>query len=377
MDAAAKEAIQLTAQSGSAEAAAQTDTANLKLVEMENQSFALVRNRRTDEAKAVLFSEAYETQKKIYADGMTKFIEQLKRDLAASQQQKRRHAIFSIVTAASSVLLLFFTWLTVVGRLNLWRTSQLTSFARLTRAEEELRNAHGFLEKRVEERTSELKKANADLSREIASREKAQQELEATHRQLLQISRQAGMAEVATGVLHNVGNVLNSVNVSATLLLDNARKSKVTSLGKVAAMLSEHSSDLGDFMTNDPKGKQLRGYLGQLAERLAKEQQNVVDELEALRKNIEHIKDIVAMQQNYAKVSGVAEIVNVTDLVEDALRLNAGALQRHQVQVVREFQDSPTISVETHKRHISSSRCLRYRLLSADDAFRSSEFIAQ
>jgi hypothetical protein len=137
LDAAAKEAIQLTAQSGSAEAAAQTDTANLKLVEMENQSFALVRNRRTDEAKAVLFSEAYETQKKIYADGMTKFIEQLKRDLAASQQQKRRHAIFSIVTAASSVLLLFFTWLTVVGRLNLWRTSQLTSFARLTRAEEE------------------------------------------------------------------------------------------------------------------------------------------------------------------------------------------------------------------------------------------------
>jgi C4-dicarboxylate-specific signal transduction histidine kinase len=205
------------------------------------------------------------------------------------------------------------------------------------------------LEKRVEERTSELKKANADLSREIASREKAQRELEATHRQLLQISRQAGMAEVATGVLHNVGNVLNSVNVSATLLLDNARKSKVTSLGKVAAVLSEHSADLGDFMSNDPKGKHLPGYLGQLAARLAKEQQNVVDELEALRKNIEHIKDIVAMQQNYAKVSGVTEIVNVTDLVEDALRLNAGALQRHGVQVVREFQDSPTISVETHK----------------------------
>lgn len=349
LDAAVKEAVQLTAHSGSAEAAAQTDSANLKLIEMENQSFALVRNRRIDEAKAILFSEAYETQKKIYADGMVKFIEQLRKQLAASRQQKRREATFSVVLTASIFILLFFTWLTVVGRLNLWRTSQLTSFARLARAEEELRKAHGSLEKRVEERTGELKKANADLTTEIASREKAQQELEATHRQLLQISRQAGMAEVATGVLHNVGNVLNSVNVSATLIADNVKKSKVVNLTKAAALLKEHANDLGAFLISDPKGQQLPGYLSQLAEHLAEEQTSTVAELESLRKNIEHIKDIVAMQQSYAKVSGVTETMEITELVEDALRMNAGALTRHDVQVIREYTKVPPVTIDKHK----------------------------
>ena len=45
-------------------------------------------------------------------------------------------------------------------------------------------------------------------------------------RRLRDASREAGMAEVATGVLHNVGNVLDSVNVSATLLQENITKSK-------------------------------------------------------------------------------------------------------------------------------------------------------
>ncbi|HKS36896.1 MAG TPA: ATP-binding protein [Verrucomicrobiae bacterium] len=350
LDAAVKEAIQLTSGSGSAEAATKTEAANLKLIEMENRSFELVRNSRADEAKAVLFSEAYETQKNIYAHGMVEFIDQLKAQLAASQQQMRRRAIFSIAIAASSIILLFFTWLTVVGRLNQWRTSQLTNFSRLASAEEELRKAHVFLERRVEERTKELHAANAELSAEIVSREEAQEELKATHKELLIASRQAGMAEVATGVLHNVGNVLNSVNVSATLVTDNMKRSKVGNLGKAVALLQSHSADLGTFLSGDPKGKQLPGYLAQLTEHLAKEQQNVIAELESLRKNIEHIKDIVALQQNYAKLSGVAETVKVIDLIEDSLRMNSGALTRHEVQVVREFGNPlPEIIVDRHK----------------------------
>jgi len=36
----------------------------------------------------------------------------------------------------------------------------------------------------------------------------AEAQLEQAHKQLLETSRMAGMAEVATSVLHNVGNVL-------------------------------------------------------------------------------------------------------------------------------------------------------------------------
>src|SRR5207244_13575028 len=79
-------------------------------------------------------------------------------------------------------------------------------------------------------------------------------------------------------------------------------------------------------------------------------QSALLKESNLLKKNIEHIKDIVAMQQSYAKVSGVTEVVNVSDLVEDSLRMNAGALTRHGVQVIRKFDPHlPEITVEKHK----------------------------
>ena len=185
--------------------------------------------------------------------------------------------------------------------------------------------------------------------RDITERKEAEARLQTVHQQLLETSRQAGMAEVATSVLHNVGNVLNSVNVSATLLAETAKKSKAHSLGRVVALMNEHAKDLGAFMTADPKGRQLPVYLGHLAEQLAREQNNAVEELDMLRKNIEHIKDIVAMQQNYARISGVTEMVSVAELVENALQLNASGLTRHEIQLVRQFDELAPVLLEKHK----------------------------
>ncbi|MGC3979934.1 MAG: ATP-binding protein [Steroidobacteraceae bacterium] len=185
--------------------------------------------------------------------------------------------------------------------------------------------------------------------RDITERRRAEQQLEETHRKLLETSRQAGMAEVASNVLHNVGNVLNSVNVSANLIAENMKRSKAASLVKVSDLLQAHEQRLGEFLDNDPKGRQLPGFIAQLGQHLINEQQTTVKELDLLRNNIDHIKEIVSMQQNYSKVSGVKEVINVIDLMEDAMRMNAGALQRHGVAVVREFEVVPTINTEKHK----------------------------
>jgi PAS domain S-box-containing protein len=188
------------------------------------------------------------------------------------------------------------------------------------------------------------------IGRNITAIKQAEAKLEAAHKQLLETSHQAGMAEVATSVLHNVGNVLNSVNVASSCMAESLKKSKAASLSKVAALLRKHEADLGNFFTNDPKGKQLPGYLSQLAGHLAGEQAAVLGELALLQKNIEHIKEIVAVQQNYAKSSGgIPEQVLVVDLVEDALRMNTGAMERHQVSLLREYSETPQISVEKHK----------------------------
>ena len=185
--------------------------------------------------------------------------------------------------------------------------------------------------------------------RDITQRRRAEAELESAHRQLVDISRQAGMAEVATSVLHNVGNVLNSVNISCSLVSEKVRNSRVVNLSKSAALMQAHHDDLSNYLVNDPKGKQLPDYLFKLTLHLVREQEEITQELASLSSNIEHIKEIVAMQQSYARVSGASELLNVIDLVEDALRMNAGAMERHQVEVLREYSEAVPATVDKHK----------------------------
>jgi len=187
------------------------------------------------------------------------------------------------------------------------------------------------------------------INRDLTELKRAEKELERTHRRLLDVSRLAGMAEVATGVLHNVGNVLNSVNVSAALISERLRESKVAGVTKLAKLLQEHSEDMSRFLTEDKRGHQVPLYLEQLAEHLEEERNGLRDELKNLTVNIEHIKEIVTTQQNYAQISGLTESVTLPDLVEDALRIHSGAYVRHGVTVVREFEPLPAISVDKHK----------------------------
>ncbi len=183
----------------------------------------------------------------------------------------------------------------------------------------------------------------------ITARMHAEAELEKFLRAQLENSRRAGMAEVATSVLHNVGNVLNSVNVASSMLAERLRKSKLTSLSKVADLVRDHEGDLAAFFTGDPKGRQLPGFLSKLAAHLSVERESALSELAQLQDHIEHIKEIVNMQQGFAKVSGVTEKLLVADLVEDALKLNSSSLARHEIVVVRDYQDIPPVTLEKHK----------------------------
>ena len=157
------------------------------------------------------------------------------------------------------------------------------------------------------------------------------------------------MAEVATGVLHNVGNTLNSGNVSATLAMDMVRNSRIRGLAKAAAVLEEKRADLGDYLTNDPKGKLLPEFLIRLASRLHTEQTEQLRELESLLKHVGHIKSVITMQQRYAKVSGILELVSVKEMVEDSLEMNAEALTRHGVKLERHFAEVPAVVADKHK----------------------------
>ncbi|MFJ2684689.1 DAHL domain-containing protein [Pseudomonas sp. NPDC087342] len=204
----------------------------------------------------------------------------------------------------------------------------MRSFTEISRVNKALQTANDDLELRVEERTRELKDTQSEL---------------------LDTARQAGMAEIATNVLHNVGNVLNSVNISADLVTRKLRGSKALGLGKAMQLINEHPADLGSFLSDDPKGKLLPGYLNQLVDAIALEQQGMTDELAQLTKSVDHIKDIVATQQSYAGANSLMEPVQISELLEDALRMNSGALTRHHVTVVKEYTEVPRVMGDKHR----------------------------
>ena len=184
---------------------------------------------------------------------------------------------------------------------------------------------------------------------DITERVAGAQREEILQRQLRDASRQAGMAEVATSVLHNVGNVLNSVNVSADLVASNLKKSRAAGLQRVVSLLQEHRGDLGGFLTHDERGRHVPVYLAELSKQLSADQQNTLQEIDSLKKNIEHIKEIVAMQQRYARVGGATETIDVIHLVEESLRINTSGFERHAITLIREFEQVPPITVDKHK----------------------------
>ena len=185
--------------------------------------------------------------------------------------------------------------------------------------------------------------------RDITERKNTELRVEALHKELLDSSRRAGMAEIATGVLHNVGNVLNSINVSTSIVVERLQKSRASRLSEVVKLLAEHAADLPQFLTVDERGRNLPQFLAQLAAHLSRETHEIAEEMLAVAENVEHIKEIVSTQQSYAGSFGVLEPLDLRDSIEDALRIHGGALARHHVEVVRKFEPIATVVVDKNK----------------------------
>jgi signal transduction histidine kinase len=201
----------------------------------------------------------------------------------------------------------------------------------------------------IEEARSEAETERQKTQRLMSEQQAAARELDKVNKQLLDTSRQAGMAEVATGVLHNVGNVLTSVNVSANVIRDKVAQSRVSNLAKASDMIQAHRGDLAAFLTADQKGRQLPGYFSILAKELAEENATIASELGNLARGIEHIKQVVQLQQDMATSSTFCQFADPSILMEDALRINLVSLERHKIEIVREMQEMGELQLDTHK----------------------------
>lgn len=173
-------------------------------------------------------------------------------------------------------------------------------------------------------------------------------ELRDTQAKLVEASRQAGRADVATEVLHSVGNVLNSVNISASLVAELVARSRTKKLPKVVELITQHSDDLARFLRDDPRGQKLPRYFVQLAELVERDNLAVEAEVKSLVQHVDHIKVIVSSQQAQPRARGVVETFDVHDVVDDVLQLSA-AEHEQAIEVVRRFDDLPPVRLDRHK----------------------------
>ena len=209
-------------------------------------------------------------------------------------------------------------------------------------AQGRLREAHEKLEARVLQRTQEL-------TTEVGERKQAQQALAEVNAKIAVVSRKAGMAEVANSVLHNVGNVLNSVNVSVSLVTERLRDTPLADLPNLAGLLRENAGGLGEYLTSDPKGRQVPAFVEMLAQHWSAEHGAMAGEMTRLQGSIQHIKEIVRRQQSLSGVSGMLEEALLPNLVEEALAIHADALEKSRVHVCRDFAGSPLIQCDRVK----------------------------
>jgi len=184
------------------------------------------------------------------------------------------------------------------------------------------------LEKRVEDRTLQLV---------------------ATQEELLDKAHRAGMAVIATDSIHNIGNILNSVNVSIEEVSNILGTSMLSGLHKLARLLGDHESNLGDFFLNDPRAKLLPRYLSGLEKTLSDEHNAIHQEIDCLTTKFNLMRDVVMTQQSYAKMNLETVDASIIELIEDSLRIHAPSISENQIHIHRDYRHKLTATIAKAK----------------------------
>lgn len=201
------------------------------------------------------------------------------------------------------------------------------------------------LEQKVEERTRDVEIKNELLTEEIEQRKKLEADAEEMHNQLIVSARRAGMADIATSILHNIGNAVNTTNTSIFMLNEKIQKSGLENLEKLYQLLEANKDNLGQFFATE-QGKQVIPFLNKLIESWDKEKQSMLEEVKSLTTNLSHVKEIIEKQNLLGTRLLVVEVVSMPSLIEDAISLCKVSSVKVPVEIIRDFKPLKKIVVD-------------------------------
>ncbi len=245
------------------------------------------------------------------------------------------------MTAAVAVSAGFFLSLVNARRLSI-PILNLERFAR--------RIASGDLSQRIDIHTGdEVEQLAHSFNFMVDALQQAKRERKTTQQKLVETARQAGIAEMVSNVLHNVGNVLNSVGVATSTMRQRITNSRIGSLSNISALIEERGETLGEYLTTDPQGRKVLAYLSSLSEHLVKEQSDCLKDLQALERHVQHVRDIIHLQQDYSRTRGLTEPGHMVTVIEDALQLSSEQIVKYNIRIEKDYTPLPECWVDRHK----------------------------
>jgi PAS domain S-box-containing protein len=182
---------------------------------------------------------------------------------------------------------------------------------------------------------------------DITERVEAEERERTLQRQLRESSHRAGMAEIATRVLRDVGNVLNSLGIASTTARRELQALHLDRLQQASSMINSNRARLATYLYEDARGRHFPELLSTLSAHFAVNAQAVEAELHTIDQLLDHLRSIVGAQQSLAQPGGLREPIRLQELVESALIVQAPDYSG--IEVKRLFDDLPPVATERHK----------------------------
>lgn len=213
-----------------------------------------------------------------------------------------------------------------------------------------VRNSEGeYRWYRIVGRCLEGEKQLEGIVMDIHNDKVAEEQINELNKQISSTARRAGMAEVAATILHNIGNILNSANVSSMLIKNGFNQSYKQKLLKIFDMILQHEQDLSDFFINDAKGKLIPKYISSLSKVILEDYEKNSAEIDNLIKDLKHISQIVDMQKSISGMSSLKEKVYLPEVIEIALNMSMSNSNHEMIDIIKEFEDCPLVDIDKSK----------------------------
>jgi light-regulated signal transduction histidine kinase (bacteriophytochrome) len=199
---------------------------------------------------------------------------------------------------------------------------------------------------------SELELESASFLREQLLRVQDAQKL-ALANEALGVAREAqavqsGRAEMAVTVLHDIGNAITGIGTRSAQLLAEPVWPETENLARLSTLLQSQAAALAPVL-GERKAAAMGGLASALERSLRDREATLREHVRSLVNSVSHIQEILSVQRQYANQSGTGarSRVVLSELVHDAIAIQATALEKRAVELVRRLAaDLPRLSMD-------------------------------